>query len=168
MHIRAKTKPRGQRNCLQSSETGLYRGTVLWNAKKNKNNSAALNVLKSTVASIILKRKKFGTTRTGRPAKLSNLWRRALSRLVTKNLMVTLVELHHHICRWEKPTEGQTSLQHSTNLGFMAVWISSMKTCSRALWTSNWAESSPSNMTITLSTQSTQYRSGLGTTLWMS
>ncbi len=79
-----------------------------------KKNSAALKVPKSTVASIILKWEKFGTTRTlpraGRPAKLSNWWRRALSRLVTKNLMVTLVELHDHICRWEKPTEGQTSL----------------------------------------------------------
>ncbi len=36
--------------------------------------------------------------------------------VVTKKLMVTLVELHDHICRWEKPTEGQTSLQHSTGL----------------------------------------------------
>ncbi len=46
--------------------------------------------------------------------------------------MVTLVELHNHICRWEKPTEGQTSMQHSTNLGFMVVWqdsiLSSVKT----------------------------------------
>ncbi len=60
------------------------------------------------------------------PAKLSNWWRGALSRLVTKNLMVTLFELHDHICRWEKPTEGQTSLQHSTDLGFMAVWPNSI------------------------------------------
>ena len=29
MHIRAKTKPWGRRNCLQSSETGLHRGTDL-------------------------------------------------------------------------------------------------------------------------------------------
>ncbi len=36
----------------------------------------------------------------------------ALVRVVTKNLMVILVELHDHICRWEKPTEGQTSLHH--------------------------------------------------------
>ncbi len=86
--LRAKTKPWSQRNCLQSSETGLYRGT-------DQNISAALKVPKSTVASIILKWKKFGTTRTlpraGRPAKLGNQCRRALSRLVTKNLMVTLV-----------------------------------------------------------------------------
>ncbi len=32
--------------------------------------------------------------------------------------MVTLVELHDRICRWEKSSEGQTSLQHSNNLGF--------------------------------------------------
>ncbi len=216
---------------------------------------------KSTVVSIILKWKMFDTTRTlprgGRPAKLSsNWWRRALSRLVIKNLMVILVELHVDICRWEKPTEGQTSLQQSTDLGFMAVWpnsilssvktheitlgickkhlkgtqtlrnsekyylvwltsilsimfegnqictspaeyhpknkvcwlqqglgdwsglreswmgqsteISSMKTCSTELRTSDWAEDSPSNMTMTLSTQPRQHRSGLGTTLWMS
>ena len=59
--------------------------------------SAALKVPKSTVASIILKWKKFGTTRTlpraGRPAKLSNRGRRALVREVTKNPMVTLAEL---------------------------------------------------------------------------
>ncbi len=80
--------------------------------------------------------KKFGTTRillrAGLLAKLNSWWRRALFRVVTKNLMVTLVELHDDICRWEKPTEGQTSLQHSTDLGFMAVWpnsiLSSVKT----------------------------------------
>ncbi len=74
--------------------------------------------------------KKFETTRTlpraGLLAKLSNWWRRGLVILVTKNLMVTLVELHDHICRGEKPTEGQTSLQHSTDLGFMAVWPNSI------------------------------------------
>jgi hypothetical protein len=49
------------------------------------------------VASIILKRKKFGTTKTlhraGHPAKLSNRGRRTLVREMTKNLMVTLTEL---------------------------------------------------------------------------
>jgi hypothetical protein len=55
-----------------------------------------LKVPKTTVASIILKWKKFGTTKTppraGRPAKLSNRGRRALVREVTKNPMVTLTE----------------------------------------------------------------------------
>ena len=41
--------------------------------------------------------KKFGTTKTlpraARPAKLNNLWRKALVREVTKNPMVTLTEL---------------------------------------------------------------------------
>jgi hypothetical protein len=49
-----------------------------------QNNSVALKVPKNTVASIILKWKKFGTTKTfpipGRPAKLSNQGRRALVR----------------------------------------------------------------------------------------
>ena len=56
-----------------------------------------LKVPKNTVASIILKWKKFGTTNTfhraGRPVKLSNRRRRALVREVTKNPMVTLTEL---------------------------------------------------------------------------
>ena len=34
MHIRAKPEPWGQRNCLQSSETGLCQGTDLWKATK--------------------------------------------------------------------------------------------------------------------------------------
>ena len=59
--------------------------------------SAALNVPKNTVPYIILKWKTFGTTKTlpraVRSAKLSNRWRRALVREVTKNPMVTLTEL---------------------------------------------------------------------------
>ncbi|KAG2457255.1 TC1A transposase, partial [Polypterus senegalus] len=62
-----------------------------------KNISAALKVPKSTVASIILKRKTFGTTRTlpraGHPAKLSYRGRRALVREVKKNQKITLAEL---------------------------------------------------------------------------
>ena len=59
--------------------------------------SATLKVPKNTVASIILKWKKFGTTNTlpraGRLAKLSNRGRKVLVREVTKNLMVTMTEL---------------------------------------------------------------------------
>ena len=61
MHIRTKTKTWRWRNCLQSSETGLCRGTDLWKAIKHY---ATLNVPNSTVASIILKWKMFGTTRS--------------------------------------------------------------------------------------------------------
>uniref|UniRef100_A0A9J8CB05 Transposase Tc1-like domain-containing protein n=1 Tax=Cyprinus carpio carpio TaxID=630221 RepID=A0A9J8CB05_CYPCA len=65
--------------------------------------SAALKVPKSTVASIILKWKTFGTTRTlpraGRPAKLSYLGRRALVREVKKNPNITVAELQR--CSWE-------------------------------------------------------------------
>ncbi len=95
-----------------------------------KKKSASLKVPKSTVPSIVLKWKKFGATRNlpraGRPVKLSNWCRRALSRLVTKKLMVALFKLHDHICRWEKPTEGQKSLKHSTDLGLMTVWPNSI------------------------------------------
>jgi hypothetical protein len=76
-----------------------------------QNISAALKVPKNTVASIILKLKKFGTTKTlpraGRLAKLSNQGRRALVREVTKNPMVTLTEF---LCR-----DGRT-FQNYNNL----------------------------------------------------
>ncbi len=66
-----------------------------------KNISAALKVPKSTVASIILKWKSFGTTRTlpraGRPAKLSYRGRRALVREVKKNPKITVAELQRCI-----------------------------------------------------------------------
>ena len=62
-----------------------------------QNISVALKVPNNTVASIILKWKKFGTTKTlpraGHPDKLSNLGTRALVRVVTKNPIVTLTEL---------------------------------------------------------------------------
>jgi hypothetical protein len=62
-----------------------------------QNTSAALKVPKNTVASIILKWKKFGTTKTlprdARPAILSNRGRRVFLGKVTKNSMVTLTEL---------------------------------------------------------------------------
>ncbi len=66
-----------------------------------KNISAALNVPKSTVASIILKWKTFGVTRTlhraGRLAKLSYRGRRALVREVKKNPKITVAELQRCI-----------------------------------------------------------------------
>ena len=77
--------------------------------------SAELKVPKNTVASIILKRKKFGSTKTlprpGCPAKLSNQGRREV-REVTKSSRVPM-------WRWENLPEGQPSLQHSTNQDFM-------------------------------------------------
>ncbi len=66
-----------------------------------KNISAALKVPKSTVASIILKWKTFGTTRTlpraGRPAKLSYRGRRALVREVKNNPKITVAEVQRCI-----------------------------------------------------------------------
>ncbi len=66
-----------------------------------KNISAALKVPKSTVASIILKWKTFGTTRTlpraGCTAKLSYRGRRALVREVKKNPKITVAELQRCI-----------------------------------------------------------------------
>ncbi len=66
-----------------------------------KKNYAALKVPKSTGASIILKWKTFGMTRTlsraGRPAKLSYRGRRALVREVKKNPKITVAELQRCI-----------------------------------------------------------------------
>ena len=74
--------------------------------------SAALKVLKNTVASIIRKWKKFGTTKTlpkaGRPAKLSNRGRRALVREVTKNPMVTLTVLQSSSVEMGEPSRRTT------------------------------------------------------------
>ena len=77
-----------------------------------QNISAALKVPKNTVASIILKWKKFGTTKTlpraVRLAKLSNQRRRALIKEVTKNPMVTLTELQSSSVEMGEPSRKTT------------------------------------------------------------
>ena len=92
-----------------------------------QNMSVALKVPKITVASINLKWKKIGTTKAPSRAvclpKLSNRWRRSLVSEVTKNPMVTLTVLQcSPLWRWENISEGQPSLQHSTNQAFMVEW----------------------------------------------
>ncbi len=57
---------------------------------------------------------------------------------------------------WSEKTESW--MQLNTEISIMKTWFR----------TSDWAESSPSNMTITLRKQPRQCRSGLGTTLWTS
>ena len=63
---------------------------------------------------------KLGTTKTlpraGRPGKLSNRGRRA----VTKNPMVTLTELQSSSVEMGEPS--RRTLQHSTNQAFMVEW----------------------------------------------
>ena len=68
-----------------------------------QNISAALKIPKITVASIILKWKKFGTTKIFL-AKLSIRGRRALVKDVTKNQMVTLTELHSSSVEMVEPS----------------------------------------------------------------
>ncbi|KAJ8404564.1 hypothetical protein AAFF_G00334270 [Aldrovandia affinis] len=69
--------------------------------------TAHSGVPKSTVATIIRKWKKFGTTknlpRPGRPAKLSNRGRRALAREVSRNPRVTLTELQRILVEMGEP-----------------------------------------------------------------
>ncbi|XP_071322861.1 centrin-3-like [Trachinotus anak] len=84
--------------------------------------SKALSVPRSTVASIIVKWKKFGTTKTlprvGRPAKLSNRARRALVREVTKNPTVTLTELQKFTAEMGDPAGKTTILAALHKSGF--------------------------------------------------
>ncbi len=140
-----------------------------------KQNSAALKVPKSTVASIILKWKTFGMTRTlsraGRPAKLSYRGRRALVREVKKNPKITVAELQRCIreigesCRKSTITAAlnqsglygrvarRKPLLSARHMHWPSTGISWTKTFSRVLRTSDWAEGLPSNKTMTLSTQ---------------
>ena len=79
--------------------------------KGNQNVSAVLKVLKNTMASIIFKWTKFGTTtlpRAGRPAKMSNRVRKVLVREVTKNLIVTLTELQSSSVEMGEPSRRTT------------------------------------------------------------
>ena len=86
--------------------------------------SVAMKVPNNTVASIILKWKKFGTNkplpRAGHPAKLSNRGRRALVRNVTKNLMVTLTELQSSFVEMGEPSRISAALQQSSHYGRVA------------------------------------------------
>ena len=111
LHVKAKTKTWGPGNCQQSSEKGLCRGTY------------------KTVASIILKWKKFWTTKTlpraGRTAKLSNWGRRAFVREVTENPMVTLTELQSSSLEMGDPSRKTTisAALHQSGLYYrMARW----------------------------------------------
>jgi hypothetical protein len=72
----------------------------------------AFKVRKNTVLSIILKWKKFGTTKThprdGTLARRSIRQRRTLVREVTKNPMVTLTELQHSSVEMGEPSRRTT------------------------------------------------------------
>jgi hypothetical protein len=91
--------------------------------------SAALKVPKNTVASNIIKWKKFGTTKTlpraGFLAKLSNRGRRALVREVTKNPMFTLTDLQTSSVEMVVLLEGSpisAALHQSGLYGRVARW----------------------------------------------
>ncbi len=108
-----------------------------------KKNSAALKVPKSTVASIILKWKTFGTTRTlpraGRPAKLSYRGRRALVREVRRTQRSLWLSSRDAFGRWEKVVESQPSLQPSTSRGFMAEWPDGSLSSVQDTWKPAWS-----------------------------
>ena len=88
--------------------------------------SAALKVPMSTVASIIRKRTKFGTTRTlpraGRPANLSDRGRRALVMEVTRNPRITLTELQHRSVERVEPSRRTTISAALHQSGLYGIW----------------------------------------------
>uniref|UniRef100_A0AAZ3QI61 Transposase Tc1-like domain-containing protein n=1 Tax=Oncorhynchus tshawytscha TaxID=74940 RepID=A0AAZ3QI61_ONCTS len=93
------------------------------------NISAALKVPKNTVVSIILKWKKYGSPRLSLElsvsAKLSNRGRRALVREVTKNLMVSLIELQRSSVEMGEPSRSttiSTALHQSGLYGRVTRW----------------------------------------------
>ena len=87
--------------------------------------SASLKVPKNTVASIIPKWEKFGTTKThpraGKPSKLNNRGRRALVREVTKNQIVTPTELQSSSVEMGEPSR-RTTISAALNQAFMLEW----------------------------------------------
>ena len=91
----------------------------------HQNISAALN------ASIILKWKKFGTTKTlpraGRPAKLSNRERRALVREVTKNPMVMPKELQSSSVVMGEPSRRTTISEPRIGGSGLYGWVTRRK-----------------------------------------
>ena len=101
-----------------------------------QNFSAVLKYPKNTVASIILKWKKFGTTRTipraGRPAKLSNRGRWALVREVSKNPMVTQKKLVSFPVEMGEPSR-RTTISAALQ-GIRPLWYSSVKGTGRPAW----------------------------------
>ncbi len=122
---------------VRANENHEVKGTA-WRAQRQncarhrsgqgyKKNSAALKVPKNTVASIILKWKTFGTTRTlpraGRPAKTELSGEKSLGergKEEPKDHCGWAPEMHSGDGR--KLLESQPSLQPSTSRGFMAEW----------------------------------------------
>ncbi len=108
-----------------------------------KNISAALKVPKSTVASIILKWKTFGMTRTllraGRPAKLSYQGRRALVREVKKNPKITVAELQRCIREMGESCRKSTITAALHQSGFMAEWPDGSLSSVQDTWKPAWS-----------------------------
>ncbi len=104
---------------------------------------AALKVPKSTVASIILKWKTFGTTRTlpraGRPAKLSYRGRRALVREVKKNPKITVAELQRCIREMGESCRKSTITAALHQSGFMAEWPDGSLSSVQDTWKPAWS-----------------------------
>jgi len=97
--LRSKELPVELRNCFASSHRS---------GKEFRKKFCCIEVSQMHVASIIHNRRcleQLGLF-LELASKLSNWLRRGLVILVTKKLMVTLVELHDHICRWKNLMTG--------------------------------------------------------------
>ena len=126
MHVRAKTKARSKELSVELRDRIVSRHR---SGEGYQKMPAALKVPKNTLASIILKWKKFGTTKTfpraGCLAKLSHRGRRALVREVTKNPKLTLTALYCSFVQMGEPSRRTsiTAALHQSGLyGRVARW----------------------------------------------
>lgn len=108
MYVRERINPWGWENYLRDKVVSRHRSREGY-----KKNSGALNVYKSTVASIILKWKRLWTTNIlltfGHPIKLSYQGWMALSRQATKNARVTIYDIPSNLVD-KKETYRRTTI----------------------------------------------------------
>lgn len=87
---------------------------------------AALNLHQCTVAFIILKWKRFGTTnslpRSGHPHELSNERQRALVRQVTKNPMLTMIMIQRSFVEMDEQIQIQKHNHHCSTPPNRPLW----------------------------------------------
>ena len=141
VHVRAKTKPWGRRNCPLSSETGLCRETDLgkgtkkclqhWRFPRTQWLPSFLKCRRLKPPRLFLELVAWlnwafrgEEPRSGRwPKTRLSLWQSSRVPL----------------WRWENLTEGQPSLQHSTNQAFMVEWPDGSHSSVKGTWQPAWS-----------------------------
>ena len=113
----SKQKPIHEVEEIEGIEGIVRTQDCVRSGEEYQNIFSALKGPKNVVVSIILKWKKFGTTktlpRTSRLAKLNNQGRRAWVREGTKNRMVTLTELWRSSVEMGEPSRSGSGFERS-------------------------------------------------------